>query len=48
VNLCGEEKAVPLSGLPALAGTVLYGGADISGENISLPAYGYVMLASER
>ncbi len=47
VNLCGEEKTVPRSGLPALTGTVLYGGADISGENITLPAYGYVMLACE-
>lgn len=44
INLCGEEKAVPLSGLPQITGTVLYGGADISGENATLPSYGYVML----
>lgn len=47
VNLCGGEKAVPTSGLPAFTGTVLYGSADISSENITLPAYGYVMLACE-
>jgi hypothetical protein len=46
-NLCGEEKTIPLSGLPELSGTVLYGSADISTEDITLPPYGYVMLACE-
>ncbi len=45
VNLCGGEKALPLSGLPEVTGTVLYGEADLSKENITLAPYGYVMLS---
>ncbi len=45
VNLCGDEKTLQLSDLPAFSGEVLYGGALITAQTVTLPPYGYVMLA---
>ncbi len=45
VNLCGGEKTLPLSDLPVFSNEILYGGAEISAQGITLSPYGYVMLA---
>ncbi len=45
VNLCGDEKELSVSDLPAFSNEILFGSASISPRSITLPPYGYVMLA---